>query len=105
MSGTRVSDRLLTVADAAVRVHRSRKTIYRWISEGVVTMLGGRVRESDVVAAEMEMRRRRKPRDTSRDLPVFIAGSQVGVVRYFPDTGRVMGALEPGLTATRAEVS
>ena len=97
-------DPWLTVAAAAERVHRSKQTIYRWISDGEVTMLAGRVRESEVVSADRKIRRRRKQGKT-RAIPVTVAGARVGMVQYNEGTGRITGTVEPGLTATRAELS
>ena len=94
----------MTVAAAAERVHRSKQTIYRWVSDGEVTMLAGRVRESEVVSADREVRRRRQ-RGKTRAIPVTVAGARVGMVRYDEGTGRITGTVEPGLTATRVELS
>ena len=98
-----MSGQWLTVAAAAERVHRSKRTIYRWISDGEVTMLAGRVRESDLLTVDREMRRRQQR--TTRLLPVTVHGAHVGTVSYQEDTGRITGEVEPGLTATRVELA
>ena len=98
-----MTDAWMTVAAAAVRVHRSKRTIYRWISDGEVAMLAGRVRESDLLTVDRVMRSRRQR--TSRLLPVTIHGAHVGAVSYDEGTGRITGMVEPGLTATRAELA
>lgn len=53
-------DRWLTVADAAARVGVSARTVRRYIARDGVTELLGRVRESEVVAAEKAARGRVK---------------------------------------------
>ena len=53
----------LTVAEAAVRVGRSERTVYRWADGGHVVILLGRVAETQLLEADRAMRRRRgRPR-------------------------------------------
>lgn len=48
----------LTIADAANRVSRSRRTIRAWIQAGHMTEYFGRVRETDLLEAERLARAR-----------------------------------------------
>lgn len=45
-----------SVAEAAERVGRSRRTIYRWITVGLLHPVEGRIREDELVHAEQQMR-------------------------------------------------
>lgn len=47
-----MTDRWLTLADAARLVGRSVRTVKAWRQQGEITVIVGRVRESDVVAAK-----------------------------------------------------
>jgi predicted site-specific integrase-resolvase len=53
-----MSDRWLSIAEAAERVGKSVRTIKAWRQRGEITVLVGRVRESDVVEADKRMRER-----------------------------------------------
>lgn len=48
----------LTIDEAAQRVDRSKDTIYRWIRNGILTAPLGRVRESQLLEADVQMRGR-----------------------------------------------
>lgn len=93
-------DRWLTVDEAAERTRRSRRTILRWVSEGVLIRRAGRVSEKALLDAERDMRARSKATVRAREVIVSIGGHTVGVVRYNPRTGRVVGDIEPGLRVT-----
>ncbi|KAA9110168.1 helix-turn-helix transcriptional regulator [Microbacterium rhizomatis] len=93
----------LSIKESAARVGRSEATIYRWISEGLLTPLMGRIRESVLVEVEKSVRTRRKAQHESRDVVVVVDGQKVGTVRYNPATGRVVGDVEPGLTMTNLQ--
>lgn len=57
----------LTLEDAAKRVDRSVRTLYRWDDEKLISILMGRVLEADLLAADKLKRaargRPRKPRE------------------------------------------
>jgi hypothetical protein len=61
-----MSDRWLTVEAAAKRVDRSKDTIYRWQREELLSILLGRVLESQLLEVDALKRKRRgrpkKPR-------------------------------------------
>lgn len=93
-------DRWLTVADAAERVSRSRRTVDRWVREGLLRSGGGRVREKDLLFVERRVRQRRTVQHKTREIEVVVGAHAVGKLRYNPETGRVVGELEPALTVT-----
>lgn len=53
-----MSDRWLTVREAAERVGRSFVTIKRWRRQGEITVVVGRVRESQLLEVDRRMRGR-----------------------------------------------
>lgn len=61
----------LTIPEAAARVGRSVRTIWRYISRDGLTNLGGRVREADLIEVEQRARVRqragRRPATDSTD--------------------------------------
>lgn len=61
-----MTDRWLTIRDAAERVGRSPRTIKAWRQRGELTVLAGRVRESHLLEVEKRMRGRTggRPRKT-----------------------------------------
>lgn len=89
----------LTIEEAAQRVGRSKPTIYRWVSEGLLKVISNRIRESQLVDVEREVRTRRASR--ARRVAVVVAGVRVGELRYNPDTGRLAGDVEPGIELQR----
>lgn len=53
-----MADSWLSVSAAASRVRRSEGTVRRWVRDGDLLMVAGRVRESDLVDADRRVRRR-----------------------------------------------
>ena len=52
-------EKVLRLSDAAVRIGKSERTLWRWQTEGLIRILpGGWIRERDLVRAEAEMRKR-----------------------------------------------
>ena len=100
-----MSDAWLSIEECAGRVKRSKPTIYRWVGEGLVTVLAGRIRESQLLEAERAVRLRRAAKGETLDVPVVVDGKRIGAVRYNPTTGRVVGEIGIGMTVTRVEVS
>lgn len=54
-----MSDRWLTVTEAAERVGRTERTIRAWIAHGDVTAILRRVRETELVRTDQLKRKRR----------------------------------------------
>jgi excisionase family DNA binding protein len=65
--GEDVTDRWLTVKEAAARVKRSEATIYRWIRDGDLIQPMTRVPEEQLLKVDVEMREKRgRPRKNPR---------------------------------------
>lgn len=96
-------DRWLTFDEAAVRVRRSKPTIYRWVADGDLRAFGRRVAVSDLLEVDRVMRERR--RGGGRWLDVSVEGVRVGRVRYNQDTGRIAGEIVRGLVVPGVAVS
>lgn len=67
-----MSDRpvMLTRQEAAKRIHRTVRTLYRWEREGIVRFIAGRIAEPALLDADKLMRSRiGRPRKTDDDTP------------------------------------
>lgn len=87
-----MADRWLSLAEAAVRVHRTKRTIYRWIDDGELRAFDGRVRESHVLDVDKAMRTR-VGRPAGRRVPLIADGREVGHITIRPD-GEITGRLK-----------
>ncbi len=63
------ADRWLTLAEAAERVGRTNRSIRSWVQAGHIKPMLGRVRESELLAAEKLMRSRMHGGRPRRDAP------------------------------------
>lgn len=82
----------LTIAEAAKRVEKSEDTIYRWGREKLVRIVGGRVLETQLLAADaMKRKAVGRPRalrdERRRTVPLKVNGQVIGTAVVDLKTG------------------
>lgn len=91
--------RWLTIDQAAKRVHRSERTIRRWISDGLLRRFpDGRVRAEHLLDVDQRMRANVGGRPKGDTVPLLVDGREVGHITIAPDgaiTGRIRDTPKP----------